>query len=137
MHSNGHENSCRFACVCVSKIYRASSSGNWVTKALQLGPQARNSLSGRRLGREWPGVLPSCGKTAAVERAVGQASEMWGTFLFSMRIPRRGDRFNGMATAQRAQVMGTSCSRACPEVEPVARGEIPDLNIVAFETPNR
>lgn len=89
---------------------------------------------------------PSRGKPVAVERAVGQASEMWETFLFSVRIPRRGDRFNGMASAQqgrrgapvfRAQVMRTSWSRVCPEVEPVARGEIPDLNIVAFETRNR
>lgn len=86
---------------------------------------------------------PSCGKTAATpERAGGQSLEMWGSFLFSMRIPRRGDRFNGMATAQQSrrrahpQSAGNG-NRACPEVGPGARGKIPNLNFVALETPSR
>lgn len=37
MHSNGRANSSRFACICVTKIDCASSPGNWMMKALQLG----------------------------------------------------------------------------------------------------
>lgn len=35
MHSNGLENGCGFACICVTKIYCAGSSSNWMMKAPQ------------------------------------------------------------------------------------------------------
>lgn len=102
MHSNGHENSCRFACVCVSKIYRASSSGNWVTKALQLGPQACNSLSGRRVGGEWPGIHPAVERLPPRKEQVGRPQKCGGPSSFQRASREGGDRFKGRATAQRS-----------------------------------
>lgn len=76
----------------------------------------------------------SCGKTAAPERRKSRWAGLRnvGDLPLFSEHPKKGVTDSTEGPQQRG-----ACSRVCLEVEPGARGEISNLNIVAFETPSR
>lgn len=102
MHSNGRENRSRFACTCVTKIYCASSSGNWMVKALQLGCWLEMNCEGGE-GVAW---LMRAVETVTHPESRGQTSEINGP------IPTRVETQRGRRLARGQAVPQQSWARA-------------------------